>query len=50
MDGTMIFKSGSHSNIARIMNDTGIQDNTVVIDAHGTNNWRCTPPTSDDVT
>ena len=48
IDGTMIFKSGSHGNVARIMNDT-IYDNAIVIDEDGTNNWRCTPPTSGDM-
>ena len=49
MNGTMIFKTGSHGNVARIMNDTGVNDNAHVIDEDGTNNWRCTPPTSGDM-
>ena len=49
IDGTMIFKTGSHGNVARIMNDTGAYDNAIVIDEDGTNNWRCTPPTSGDM-
>ena len=49
MNGTLIFKSGSHGNVARIMNDVGSHDNAHVIDEDGTNNWRCTPPTSGDM-
>ena len=37
MNGTMIFKAGSH--VARIMNDTGTHDNAIIIDEDGTNNW-----------
>ena len=49
MNGTMIFKTGSHGNIANIMNDTGMHDNAIVINEDGTNNWQCTPTTSGDM-
>ena len=45
----MIFKSGSHCNVARIMNDTGVYNNAIVIDEDGTNNWHCAAPTNGDM-